>query len=150
MIHLIKLAVGIQDYEHLVTRQQERLRQAQVKGAVHGETGRLCHFTRNVPRRAEEVLDGGSIYWVIKGFVRARQRILEIDQVTDYEARKRCALVLDPELVPTQIRSMRAFQGWRYYEPAQAPADTDGRAGRLKSGDIPDSMAAELRDLGLL
>jgi hypothetical protein len=146
VINLVKLAVGIQDYDHLVTRQQERLKQAQGKGGA----GKLCHLTRNAPRRAEEVLDGGSIYWVIKGFVGARQRIVEIEQITDEEARKRCSLVLDPKLVRTQIRSMRAFQGWRYYEPSQAPADTDGGAGRLKSGDIPDSMAAELRNLGLL
>lgn len=146
MIHLIKLAVGIQDYDHLVARQKERLIQAK----SNGEAGKLCHFTRNVPRRAEEVIDGGSIYWVIKGFIRARQRILEIEQVEDETARKRCAFVLDHELVPTQIRSMRAFQGWRYFEPAQAPPDAQNGKKPADIGEIPDTMAAELRDLGLL
>ncbi|MEL0108132.1 MAG: DUF1489 domain-containing protein [Rhodospirillaceae bacterium] len=146
MIHLIKLAVGIQDIEHLAARQKERLAHAKARG----ETGRLCHMTRNVPRRAEEVIAGGSIYWVIKGFIRARQRILAIEQVTDEEARKRCAFVLDHELVPTQIRSMRAFQGWRYFEPAQVPADAPGGIKSPEHAEIPDSMAAELRNLGLL
>ncbi len=146
MIHLIKLAVGIQDFDHLVTRQQERI---QLDG-VHGEIGKLHHLTRNAPRRADEVLEGGSIYWVIKGFVRARQNIWDIERVIDETARKRCALVLDPQLVPTQIRSMRAFQGWRYYDPAQAPADTVGGANSAETGEMPDSMATELRELGLL
>jgi hypothetical protein len=146
LIHLIKLAVGIQDLDHLAARQKERL----AKAKSQGEAGRLCHFTRNVPRRAEEVIDGGSIYWVIKGFIRARQRILAIEQVTDEEARKRCAFVLDHSLVPTQIRSMRAFQGWRYLEPAQAPPDAPDGIKSPDLAEIPDSMAAELRDLGLL
>jgi len=130
----------------LVVRQQERIK----KSKVNSQKGKLQHLTRNVPRRADEILEGGSIYWVIKGFVRARQQIWAIERVADEMARKRCALVLDPQLVPTQIRSMRAFQGWRYYEPSQAPADTVGGPSGAETGEMPDSMASELRDLGLL
>ncbi len=146
MINLIKLAVGIQDYDHLVERQKERLQQA----AARGEPGKLQHITRHVPKRADELEQGGSMYWVIKGFIRARQRILKVERIEGEEVRKRCALILDPQLIPTQIRAMRAFQGWRYFEPATAPLDSKAALGKAESKDLPESMAIELKELGLL
>lgn len=142
-LNLIKLAVGIEDAGHLATVQERRL--ADSLAAGHGP--RLFHVTRNVPRRAAELLDGGSIYWVIKGRIRVRQRLLDIEHDTDDEGRRYCRLMLDPERVETRPWPHRAIQGWRYLPAEAAPPDlvrpeSDSR--------LPPDMAAELRDLGLL
>lgn len=141
-VHLIKLAVGIQDVDHLAAVQALRLKQARAGG--HRDI--LRHVTRNTPRRAADLLDGGSMYWVIKGFVRVRQRLVGVEAVNDGDG-PRCGLVLDPELTPTILRPHRAFQGWRYLRPEDAPADA---AARESGTDMPDHMATELRELGLL
>jgi len=140
-VHLIKLAVGIESLSHLEQRQRQRL----VEG---GPGAQLRHLTRSTPRRAEEVLDGGSIYWVIRGAVRARQRIVAIDQAVNHKGEPRCALVFDPELIPVRARPHRAFQGWRYLEAADAPPDTIGVQDDEEM--LPAEMAEELRELGLL
>tara|TARA_Y100001934_G_scaffold213247_1_gene252492 strand:- start:182 stop:616 length:435 start_codon:yes stop_codon:yes gene_type:complete len=144
MLHIIKLAVGIEDIEHLASVQQRRLadmRAAQVKGA------KLWHRTRHAPRRASELLDGGSMYWVIKGRIAARQRLIGFETDKDEEGRKVCFIMLDPEIVPTAPRRHRAFQGWRYFADADTPPDQPKRQGEE---DFPPEMAAELRELGLL
>jgi len=141
-LHIIKLAVGIDDVEHLATVQALRLKQARDRGNPEI----LRHVTRNTPRRAAELLDGGSMYWVIKGFVRVRQRLTGVQAVNDGEG-PRCALVLDPQLVQTVLRPHRAFQGWRYLRAEDAPADATTRE---SATDMPEHMATELRELGLL
>ncbi len=141
-LHIIKLAVGIEDVEHLATVQALRLKQAR----DDGRPAILRHVTRNTPRRAEEVLDGGSMYWVIKGFVRARQRLVGFEAMTDGE-QPRCGLVLDPKLVATVLRAHRPFQGWRYLRPEDATPDAVDRAQEIA---MPEDMALELRELGLL
>jgi hypothetical protein len=143
-VHLIKLAVGIDSVSHLSERQRQRLSDARAAGDV----GQLRHLTRSTPRRSAEVLDGGSIYWVIKGAVRARQRIIELDTAINHQGLPRCALIFDPELVPVRARPMRAFQGWRYLEAADAPPDALG--GLDQTDELPSEMAEELRSLGLL
>lgn len=143
-VHLIKLAVGIESLSHLSQRQTQRIADA----AAAGETAQLRHLTRSTPRRADEVLDGGSIYWVIKGAVRVRQRIIDIDSAINHRGLPRCALIFDKELVPVRARPMRAFQGWRYLEAADAPVDAIG--GLDETDDMPAEMAEELRALGLL
>jgi hypothetical protein len=143
-VHLIKLAVGIDGFEHLVRRQAERIKQSRVSGG----DGRLRHVTRAMPRRADEIAGEGSIYWVIKGAVRARQGILAIEPAVGPDGETRCALVLDPDLVPVAARPQRAFQGWRYLEPRDAPPDTI--SGTDDAADLPAHMAEELRELGLL
>jgi hypothetical protein len=144
MLHIIKLAVGIEDIDHLADVQKRRL--AEAKSAL-GEKARLWHRTRHAPKRAEELLDGGSMYWVIKGRVAARQRLLGFETDTDEEGRKFCFIMLDPEIMPTAARRHRAFQGWRYLPAADAPPDQPKRQGEE---DFPPEMAAELRELGLL
>jgi len=144
MLNIIKLAVGIEDFEHLSAVQQRRLADEKAK---RGNEARLWHRTRHAPRRAEELLDGGSMYWVIKGRVAARQRLIGFEKDTDEEGRKFCFIQLDPELVPTASRRHRAFQGWRYLKAADAPPDQPKRSGEE---DFPPEMAAELRELGLL
>ena len=142
-LHLIKLAVGIEDAGHLARVQERRLAESLATG--HGP--RLFHVTRNVPRRAAELLDGGSIYWVIKGRIRVRQRLLDIEDDTDDEGRRYCRLMLDPERVETRPWPHRAIQGWRYLPVETAPPDLTRLEG---DGRLPPEMAAELRDLGLL
>lgn len=142
-LHLVKLAVGIDDAAHLAAVQDRRLADA----AAASEEARLFHVTRNVPRRSAELLDGGSIYWVIKGRIRIRQRLLDIEADTDSEGRRFCRLVLDPKRVETQAWQHRAIQGWRYLPADSAPPDLI----RGEGGDsLPPEMAAELRELGLL
>lgn len=142
-LNLIKLAVGIEDVAHLAAVQDRRL--AESAGAEHG--ARLFHITRNVPRRSAELLDGGSIYWVIRGKIRMRQRILDIEEDTNDEGRRYCRLILDPERVETEPRPHRAIQGWRYLPAESAPPDLIPVPG---GEDIPAELAAELRELGLL
>lgn len=143
-LHLIKLSVGVEDVGHLARLQDRRLADA---GRRDG-TPELKHVTRNTPRRANEILDGGSIYWVIKGFIRARQPVIAIRPVDREDGRPACALVLQPGLIRTEIRSFRPFQGWRYLAAEDAPPDAPPSKGGQE--DVPDEMAAELKGLGLL
>lgn len=143
-LHLIKLSVGVEDVDHLARLQAGRLTEARRRG----EAPALRHLTRNTPRRAAEILDGGSIYWVIRGLVRVRQRIVDIRRVKREDGRPACALVLDPALVRTEIRGFRAFQGWRYLAPQDAPGDAP--PSENADQDVPAEMAAELKGLGLL
>ena len=138
MLHLIKLSVGTEDLDDLAAWQARR----------RARSGRVFHRTRMAPRRREELLDGGSIYWVIKGYVRARQRLLDIEAAVDEQGRACNLLILDQELVRTVPRAHRPFQGWRYLAPEDAPPDLDSVADGLT--DMPPEMAAELRELGLL
>src|SRR5690348_6838758 len=113
MLHLTKLAVGVRDIEHL----------RELQAARNRDNPPLRHRTRNHPRRRAEVLNGGSLYWVIAGSMLARQRILDIIE-DQYEDRSACTgLVLDPNVVPLVGRPTRPFQGWRYLEPGAAPPD---------------------------
>lgn len=143
-VHLVKLAVGVHSVSELAERQRLRLEAALAAGGP----ARLRHVTRATPRRADEILDGGSIYWVIRRAIRARQAILGIEPVVGDDGRTRCALVLDPAVTRVEPRPSRAFQGWRYLEAADAPRDS--RAAEDGIEDLPDEMAEELRSLGLL
>ena len=111
-----------------------------------GEEPRLRHVTRHWPRRAAEILAGGSLYWVIKGAVRVRQPVVAIESAVGDASRKRCALVLDPALIRTEPQPRRPHQGWRYFGSADAPPDLEAAG----STDAAPELAAELRALGLL
>lgn len=139
-IHLIKLSVGSENIADLESWQKQRLRE--LKHA--GKTPELMHITRHMPKRAAEVLDGGSIYWVINGFLCARQRLLELRPII-YNGTPHCGLVYDKEIIRVAPRPHRAFQGWRYFEPKDAPQD-------IQKGtvDMPDEMLRELAALGLM
>jgi len=111
--------------------------------------------TRNMPRRVDELLPGGSLYWIVKGFVRVRQSLLGIDRVTDPESGKTfCWFVVDPLLVPTVPTQRRGHQGWRYLVDDDAPADMPGGQSGEISGEtlaeMPVEMMLELKELGLL
>ena len=142
-LHLIKLCVGCPSVEDLRARQSQRLGDMRRRG----EAARLAHVTRMMPRRADELLDGGSLYWVIKGHVLARQALIGIEPFRDSDGVGRCRLVLGEDVVEVRPRPLRAFQGWRYLVAADAPPDLAGRA----PGDaMPDEMRRELAELGLL
>ncbi|MDE0537455.1 MAG: DUF1489 domain-containing protein [Rhodospirillales bacterium] len=143
-VNLLRMAVGIESTGHLRRRQSERL---EAYRREHGEAV-LRTFTRNVPRRAGELIDGGSIYWVIKRFIRVRQRILGVDEFRNDEGKRRCFITLDPELTPVEMRAQKPFQGWRYLRPEDSPPDV--RISREQSGELPPEMAADLRELGLI
>lgn len=149
-LHLLKLAVGVDSVADLARFQKAR--RATQRAA--GEKAATYHFTRNFPRRAEEVLDGGSLYWVIRGEIIARQRILGFDESRrPGKLRKRCAIRLAAEVVRTEPVSHRPIQGWRYFKPDDAPRDLkDAPAqSRAKGAErLPADMARELRELGLI
>lgn len=136
-LHLKKLAVGATDLADMQAWVAE-------VGARHGA---VVHVTRTRPRRAEAVLVGGSLYWIIKGTMAARQPILALDEVDDPETGAACAIVMAPRLVPVAPRPHRPFQGWRYLEAADAPADL---AVDTAGVPLPPELAAELRDIGVL
>ena len=143
-LNLIKMAVGIEDVPHLARVQQQRRDAARDRG----EPPVARHVTRMTPRRTEDVLDGGSIYWVIHGFVQVRQRILDLECVTGEDGIARCGIVLDEILVRTNPRPCRPFQGWRYLHPKDAAPDL----ATMAAGDdeLPPELAMKLRELGLL
>jgi len=141
-LHLIKLCVGADSIADLAAWQKKRAAERKKNGGRKD----IMHITRMTPKRADDLLDGGSIYWVIKGQIAVRQRLLELRAVTR-EGVPHCALVLDKTLVPTERRFHRAFQGWRYFDPKDAPRDLK-RGGRVS--ELPESLHAELASLGLI
>ena len=137
MLHLMKLAVGVRDPAHLRSLQFERTQRDPP----------LQHRTRQIPRRAAEVLDGGSIYWVISGVMLIRQRITGIETALREDGHPCAALLLDPDLVFVAGRPVKAFQGWRYLRPEDAPPDLDLNA---PEAAMPHHLAQKLRELCLL
>lgn len=136
-LHLIKLSVG--------SKSLDDLRRWQAQHATARPP--LRHMTRNFPRRAAEILDGGSIYWVIDRLLTARQRVLDIREGKRPDGTACTELVLDPALMPVQPRLMRPFQGWRYLAGPDAPADLPGsEAGSA----LPERLRRDLAALALL
>lgn len=139
-LHLRKLCVGVDRLDELAAWQTVRL-------AENG--GRIWHATRNWPRRQAEILDGGgSLYWIIRGQMAARQKILGFEPAPtrDPDEAPYCRILLDPALVPTEPWPHRPFQGWRYLTSDEAPPDLRDAAG---GADLPPELAAELKALGL-
>ena len=143
VLHLIKLSVGSESVETLAGWQESRRAHWRVLD------GRPIarHLTRMTPRRGGEVLEsGGSIFWVIKGVIQVRQRILGFEPARGADGTRYCAIMLDDGLVRVVPRAHRPFQGWRYLKGEDAPADI--REG--EEPDLPPRLAAELRELGLI
>lgn len=143
-VNLIKLCVGIDDVDHLASVQKRRLDLKKRAGLPQ----ELIHVTRSFPRRADEVLDGGSMYWVIRGVIRLRQKITDLRETVNDAGKPACAIVLDPEHILTERRAFRAFQGWRYFSVEDAPRDI--RDLDADTSALPDDMADELKELGLI
>ena len=137
-LNLIKLSVG--------TESVPGLAQWQKNPRAQGPDGLPRHVTRMWPKREKELLNGGSIYWVIKGVVLARQRIVRLDEVDRGDGIRRCGIVLDPDIVRTEAVPKRPFQGWRYLEGRVAPRDlARGRA----NDDLPPKLMAALAEIGV-
>ncbi len=143
-VNIVKLCVGCDSVEDLAKWQKARLAAMRKRNAK----ARLRHVTRSTPKRRVEVLDGGSLYWVIKGYVRVRQRIIGLRPARNEEGKAACAIELAPRLVKTQLVAWRPFQGWRYLEPEEAPPDLPKHS--PGDDDLPPKLAAALRELGLL
>jgi hypothetical protein len=142
-LHLVKLCVGCESIADLEQWIAWKLDEKQAKGLPREQ----FHTTRMVPRRIADLVGGGSLYWVIKGLISCRQRLLDVRPFTDDEGIGRCHLVLEPRVVPVEPRPRSAFQGWRYFEPNDAPPDL-GAAGDLAA--MPETLRRELAGLGLL
>lgn len=134
-VHLLKICVGVDRVEQLEQWQAQRV--------GHGET--LRHVTRSRPRREDEVLAGGSLYWIIAGAIRVRQRIIGLDRV-ETDTGVKCGLVLAPELVRTEPWARRPHQGWRYLEVKDAPPDLAAASG---GDDLPPELQVTLREIGV-
>ena len=141
-LNIIKLSVGSESLDGLVAWQNQILKDKKSRGLK----AELIHPTRQWPKRTEEVLNGGSIYWVIKGFIVGRQKLVEFKKVTK-NGIPHCGLVYDAKMIPVRITPRKAFQGWRYLDDKDAPPDR-------KIGDtideMPEKMKKELVELGLL
>ncbi len=143
-LHLTKLCVGCDSVADLEDWIKQKLKEKKRRGQkpAHIPTPRM------VPKRAEELKAGGSLYWVIRGQVSCRERILDIRPFTDKDGIGRCRVVLDGKVVLVEPRPRSAFQGWRYLEAKEAPRDLSRAApGAAK---MPEQMRRELRELGLL
>ena len=138
--NLIKLSVGTESVENLA--EWQKIPQVQTPD------GLPRHVTRMWPKREKEILSGGSIYWVIKGVVQARQKILRLDEVIGQDGIRRCAIVLDPEVHRTSPAPRRAFQGWRYLKPEDSPPDMT--AGKQNDDSLPAELSAALAEIGVL
>ncbi|MDD2869427.1 DUF1489 domain-containing protein [Neomegalonema sp.] len=147
MLHLVKLCVGVDTLEEFFAGISE------AEAADSAGTGvippwRFRHVTRQTPRRADEILSGGSLYWVISGRILCRQRILGLEPVRGEDGIERCAILLSREAWRTRPAPRRPFQGWRYLAEKDAPPDL---AGAEAGADLlPDDLLARLGEFGVL
>jgi hypothetical protein len=135
-LNMIKLCVGAEKVEDLILWQAAR----------YGD-GPACHVTRMWPKRSAEILGGGSLYWVFKGLVLARQEITGFEERLGADGIQRCAIMLDREVVRTEALPRRPFQGWRYFKPEDAPRDLPRTRSREES--LPRDLLSALSELGL-
>lgn len=142
-LHLVKLCVGVSAVEELQAWIDYRLEQRRLNGDEIVQK----HTTRMIPKRIDELCAGGSLYWVIKGNIQVRQHLVDIRPFTDNDGIRRCDLILEPRLIPVRWQPRRAFQGWRYLKPDDAPPDLS--SGSAES-ELPPELRLELSELGLL
>lgn len=139
-VHLVKLCVGAEKVEDLIDWQAGRL--------AANPDAPLRHITRMWPRRESELLDGGSLYWVFKGLILARQTILGLDEIIGDDGIRRCGIVLHPTVTRTEARPRRPFQGWRYFSADDAPPDLPENGAAEPA--LPASLALALSEIGVL
>ena len=138
-IHMVKLSVGTESIEGLIHWQS--------MARAQGPDGAPRHVTRMWPKRADELLDGGSLYWVIKGNIQARQRITALNEAIGQDGIRRCAIVMDPKVIRVAPARRRPFQGWRYLAAEDAPPDL--RAARQGDSKLPPELTAALAEIGV-
>ncbi len=142
-VHIIKLVVGVEDLDHFLEIQ---------KASIVDYNGQPANtvWTRFKPKRSTEVLDGGSIYRVIKNKIQCRQKILGFEMAETKEKGTQCLIMVEPSIIQTISTPRRPFQGWRYFEPAAVPRDRGVYLGDGQREEVPQDMEDELRDAGLL
>ena len=138
-LNILKLSVGTESVDDLTQWHRAH--------AHVWAPGTTEHVTRMWPKRADEILNGGSLYWVIKGVIQARQRLLGLAERRGQDGILRCALVLDAEVIRTENALRRPFQGWRYLDPAESPRDLPKT--RAHDDTLPPALAAALAEIGL-
>ena len=143
-VNLVKLCVGAENVSDLVTRQTQK------KTTISNTNDRpkIIHVTRMWPKREKELTSGGSIYWVFKGLILARQEIEGLQEIKGADGIKRCGLILSRKIFRTEPKPKRAFQGWRYLQKSDSPKDL-GRYS-LEENELPRNMQLELTKLGIL
>ncbi|MFW8637569.1 DUF1489 family protein [Cribrihabitans pelagius] len=139
-INLVKLSVGTESVDSLIAWQKSQ--------SARAPCGHPRHVTRMWPKREGELLNGGSIFWVIKGLIQCRQRIVSLEEVTGSDGTRRCAIVLDPAMHRTQTAIKRPFQGWRYLKPGESPADLP--QGRSQEEPLPPELSQALAEIGVI
>ncbi|MEP4053349.1 MAG: DUF1489 domain-containing protein [Litorimonas sp.] len=139
-VHLQKLSVGSESVQTLADWQNHVVQRRQQQGL----SAHHIHVTRMFPKRREEILDGGSIYWVIKGNILCRNRIVGLEETTK-NGHRACGILMDPELILVAPKPRRAFQGWRYLQDGDQPTDLTGVEA---DADLPAAFMAKLIDLG--
>ncbi len=138
-LHILKLCVGAESVEDLESWQ--------AANAARWPAGRTVHVTRMWPKREAELLAGGSLYWVIKGVILCRQRLVGLEERIGDDGITRCAMVMDARVIRTEAAPRRPFQGWRYLDEQDAPRDlTPARKG---DDSLPVDLARALADIGL-
>ena len=138
-VNLLKLCVGAESVDDLLEWQRTH--------PSPYPTGERRHITRMWPKREAELLAGGSLYWVVKGVILCRQRIVRLEEITGADGIRRCGIVMDPEVIRTEAAMRRPFQGWRYLDPKDAPRDLPKE--RAKDSALPEDMALALAEIGL-
>lgn len=144
-VHLLRPCVGVSSIHQLYQIQSFERR-------ITSGPGKGCAYltTRSIPKRVNDLINGGSVYWVMKGQIRVRQRIEDIQIETDEGGRRFALFLLDPELICLSPRAQRPFQGWRYLTPDKAPKDARVFDPEQAAEEPPEEMAKELSELGLL
>ena len=135
-VNLVKLCVGAGTIADLASRQELSL----------SKSGKLIHVTRMWPKRKKELLAGGSIYWVFRGLILARQEIIGFEEIIGQDKIRRCGLILSTVIYKTKPQPKKAFQGWRYLKNEDSPIDV-GKYNQKEA--LPDSMELELSRLGV-
>jgi hypothetical protein len=143
-LHIVKLCVGAASIEDLAAWQAERFKEQKTRG----EKPRIFHATLQTPKRQAE-LEGGSLYWVIKGVIQVRQKLIGFEDGAREDGSPCCHILLDRKLVPVRPVPRRAFQGWRYLTSDDAPADL-GKGGSGDVAALPPEMRRALTELGLI
>lgn len=141
MIHMVKLCVGADSVEDLAVWQDHVMTERKRAGL----SANPVHETRQTPKRGDELVDGGSMYWVIKGVILVRQAFTEVKTMDDHYGKTFCQLILDPRLVLTEPQGRKAFQGWRYFKPEDVPPDLKASY----AADVPPELSRALREAGV-
>ena len=145
-LNVVKLCVGVASIEELAAWQDDRAKAQKARG----EAPRIFHATLQTPKRQAELLEGGSLYWVIKGVIQVRQRLVAFEDGVKDDGSPCCHIVLDRKLVPVRPVPRRAFQGWRYLAGDDVPADLGLGARGDGAASIPPEMRRALIELGLI